>query len=62
MGWRVPLDKLLAATVFALAGATLAAFVWPQMRRSDLLLRNGVRAEAPVVASTATHAGTPTAA
>src|ERR1044072_2424407 len=34
----------------ALAGATLAAFVWPQMQRSDLLRRHGVRAEATVVA------------
>src|SRR5688572_14707450 len=42
--------EMLAATVFALAGATLAAFVWPQMRRSDLLLRNGVSAAATVVA------------
>ena len=50
MGWRAPLERLIAATVLALAGATLAVFVWPQMRRSDLLLRNGVRAEAAVVA------------
>ena len=50
MGWHTPLGQMLGATGLALAGATLAAFVWPQMRRSDLLLRNGVRAEATVVA------------
>lgn len=50
MGWRASLGKMIAAIVFALAGATLAVFVWPQMRRSDLLLRNGVSAEATVVA------------
>jgi hypothetical protein len=50
MGWRVPLGKTLAATIFALACVTLAASVWPQMHRSDLLLREGIRAEATVVA------------
>ncbi len=56
--WRMPsretLGQVLAATVFALAGATLAYFVWPQMHRSDALLRDGVRAEATVVALDAT--------
>jgi hypothetical protein len=47
---RPSLGKMLAAIVLALAGATLAAFVWPQMRWSDLLLRNGVSAEATVIA------------
>lgn len=50
MGWRALLGQMFAATGLALAGATLAVFVWPQMRQSDLLLRTGVPAEATVVA------------
>lgn len=47
---RATFGQWLAASVLAVGGAALAAFVWPQMGRSDRLLESGVLTEATVVA------------
>jgi hypothetical protein len=47
---RATFAQWFAASVLAVGGAALAAFVWPQMGRSDKLLESGVLTEATVVA------------
>lgn len=50
MGRREAIERRVAAAVLAVAGGALAWFVWPQMHLSEALLREGVHAEARVVA------------
>ena len=50
MASQTPLGRVLAAVALALLGTAVAVFVFPLMRQGDLLLRDGTRAEATVIA------------